>query len=85
MTLVLKVNGHIQVIHLSFFEIHDLRNVQIGTTINYASQPQVLLWKVKLKEVWPQISRSSIKVTPIVLKKTQNLLLYHIYIKRYVD
>ena len=32
---------------------------RINTKINSASQLQVLLRKDKLKEVWPQISRSS--------------------------
>ena len=63
MTLVLKVNRQDQVIYSSFSDMPDLRNVEIDTRINFASWLQVLLWMVKLKEVWPQISRSSAKDT----------------------
>ena len=37
MTSVLKINRQGQVIYFSFYEIPDLRNVQIDTTINSAS------------------------------------------------
>ena len=37
MTLVLKVNRQGQVIYFNFFEILDLRNVEIDTKINSAS------------------------------------------------
>ena len=67
MTLVLKVNRQGQVIYFNFFEILDLRNVKINTKINSASLFQVLLRKDKLREVWPQISRSSVKVTYFIL------------------
>ena len=63
MTLGLKVNRQGQVIYFNFFEIPDLRNVRINTKINSVSQLQVLLGKDKFKELWPQISRSSVKVT----------------------
>ena len=63
MTLVLKVNRQGQVIYCNFFEILDLKNVKINTEINSASLLQVLLRKDKLKEVWPQISKLSVKVT----------------------
>ena len=63
MTLILKVNRQGQVIYFNFFEISDLRNVEIDTKINSASYLQVMLRKDKLEEVWPQISRSYVKVT----------------------
>ena len=67
MTLVFKVNRQDQVICFYFFEISDLENVRINTKINTASYLQVLLRKDNLKEVWPQISRSSVKVTWFIL------------------
>ena len=67
MTLVLKVNRQGQVIYFNFFEILDLRNVKIDNKINSASLLQVLLRKDELREVWPQFSRSSVKVTYFIL------------------
>ena len=67
MTLVLKVNRQGQAIYSNFFEILDLRNVKIDTKINSASLLQVLLRKDELREVWPQFSTSSVKVTYFIL------------------
>ena len=51
MTLILKVNRQGQVIYFNFFEISDLRNVEIDTNINSASYLQVMLRKDNLEEV----------------------------------
>ena len=56
-----------QVIYFCFSKIPDLENVKTDTTINSASWVQVLLWMDKLKKVWSQISRSSVKVTWFIL------------------
>ena len=85
-----------QVIYSSFSEIPDLRNVKIDTTINYGiiltslvMNGQVegsLTFNFKvIRQCHVICSNILNSTTSIMLKTTPTLLLYHIYIKRYVD